>query len=104
MEEFLRRNSSTEQLPTPPGQIGITLNAGQRKRILLVEDDIPLASFLATELGSEFVVHCAHDGETGVKLGLGEERYDLLILDVNLPGLDGVGVLRQVKNRQPRLP
>lgn len=97
MEELPRRNSSTEQLPTSLGE-------RPRKRILVVEDDKPLASFLAEELSPEFVVHHVQDGEAGLKLAQGEERYDLVILDVNLPTLDGIDVLRQVKNSQPRLP
>ncbi len=66
-------------------------------RILLVEDEQRLADFLVKglhELGH--VVDVARDGVEGRRLALGGE-YDLLILDVMLPGIDGLSILEAVR-------
>ncbi|MBL0917569.1 MAG: heavy metal response regulator transcription factor [Hydrogenophaga sp.] len=66
-------------------------------RILLVEDERRLADFLVKglhELGH--VVDVARDGVAGRRLALGGE-YDLLILDVMLPGIDGLSILEAVR-------
>jgi len=74
------------------------------RRILIVEDDESLAGFLASELQSNcFVVDMVHDGEAALNALQAERLYDLLILDLNLPKLDGIGVLQRVKPTQPRL-
>lgn len=66
-------------------------------KILIIEDEVLLADSLRALLESKgFEVELAHDGETGAaytELGI----YDLVILDVMLPGLDGYQVARQVR-------
>lgn len=75
------------------------------RRILIVEDDVSLAGFLCRELQSEgFVVDLVHDGESALTTLQNERRYDLLILDLNLPKLDGIGLLQRARPAQPRLP
>src|SRR5271154_2731475 len=67
-------------------------------RVLLVEDEVRLAENIASALleGPNFAVDCAEDGLTG--LHLAENRcYDLIILDLMLPGLDGLGLLRKMR-------
>src|ERR1700733_6763474 len=67
-------------------------------RVLLVEDEVRLAENIASALreGPNFAVDCSEDGLTG--LHLAENRcYDLIILDLMLPGLDGLGVLGKVR-------
>src|ERR1700744_4011867 len=74
-------------------------------RVLVVEDEVRLAEKGASALreGPNFAVDCAEDGLTG--LDLAENRcYDLLILDLMLPGLDGPGLLRKVRSRGDRTP
>jgi DNA-binding response OmpR family regulator len=90
-----------------PQAIGLAIPAGQKlgRRILIVEDDVPLASFLASELESaRFAVDIVHDGEVALGTLQNEKRYDLLILDLNLPKMDGISLLQRVKPAQPRLP
>ena len=73
-------------------------------RILVVEDDAPLASFLRKGLEAEhYAVDVAADGEDGCWLA-GECDYDLMVLDLNLPKLDGFGVLRKVRAKKKSLP
>jgi DNA-binding response OmpR family regulator len=74
------------------------------RRILIVEDDESLAGFLASELQSKsYVVDIVHDGEAAVAILEGPRRFDLLILDLNLPKLDGISLLQRVKPALPRL-
>lgn len=73
-------------------------------RILVVEDEPLIASFIEKGLTAEgHAVECVADGRTAVGACLSSPP-DLLILDVMLPGLDGFGVLEQVRERDPLVP
>lgn len=73
-------------------------------RILVVDDDQPLASFIRKGLEAEhYAVDTAHDGEQA-KYMLQDTEYDLAVLDLNLPKLDGLGVLREIRPQRPNLP
>jgi DNA-binding response OmpR family regulator len=68
-------------------------------RILVVEDDFPLArriSAALTEAGHAPIA--VHDGETAVDRAL-EASFDLVVLDVGLPRIDGFEVLRRIRSR-----
>jgi two-component system OmpR family response regulator len=66
-------------------------------RVLLVEDDLPLAEALLSLLvSSGHAVDCVHDGEAARAL-VATESFDLMILDLNLPELDGLSVLRGMR-------
>ncbi|MBP9955901.1 heavy metal response regulator transcription factor [Geopseudomonas guangdongensis] len=68
-------------------------------RLLVVEDEVKTAQFLARGLGeSGYTVDVAHNGLDGRHL-IEEEQYDLAILDVMLPGLDGWQLLRLLRER-----
>jgi len=74
-------------------------------RVLLVEDEIRLAENVAAALreGPNYAVDCAEDGLTG--LDLAENGcYDLIVLDLMLPGLDGPGLLKKLRARGDRTP
>ena len=73
-------------------------------RILVVEDDAPLASFLKKGLEAEhYAVDIAPDGEEA-RYAACESDYDLLILDLNLPKIDGITVLRGIRPQKPSIP
>ena len=73
-------------------------------RILLVEDDAPLARFVRKGLEAEhYAVDVAEDGELARQMA-GESDYDLVILDLNLPKLDGISVLQELRPKKPSLP
>jgi two-component system OmpR family response regulator/two-component system response regulator QseB len=73
-------------------------------RVLVVEDDVPLAQLLRQQLESRsYAVSVVHDGEAA-KNTIHDGRFDLVILDLNLPKLDGVSLLQQMRPAQPRLP
>jgi two-component system response regulator CpxR len=68
-------------------------------RILIVDDDVNLCELLAERLGSEdFAIEAAHDGIRGLERALSRE-HALVILDLMLPGLSGLDVLRRLRAR-----
>jgi two-component system copper resistance phosphate regulon response regulator CusR len=73
-------------------------------RILVIEDEPRILAFLARGLEAEgFTVDGSADGPGGLKRAL-DGRYDLVVLDLLLPGIDGLSVLRELQRRQPELP
>ncbi len=73
-------------------------------RILIAEDEARLASFLEKGLRANgFVTTVAPDGPTALALASGED-FDLLILDLGLPGLDGMTILRTLRAQGRRMP
>ncbi|MBZ5642869.1 MAG: response regulator transcription factor [Acidobacteriia bacterium] len=72
--------------------------------ILIAEDDAPVANFLSMGLSAEhYSVRVAADGRE--ILGMAEQGpCDLLILDLNMPGVSGMDALRQVRAARPHLP
>lgn len=75
-----------------------------KSRILVVEDDVPLARLLGSWLTTErFETEMAHDGEEALaKIEQGE--YDLLLLDLNLPKIDGMTLLARLRAQRPAFP
>src|SRR5260370_35240618 len=73
-------------------------------RILLVEDEAKVSSFVARGLTEErFAVDVAADGKAGLDLGT-TYHYDLVILDLMLPTLDGTQVLRRLRAANVQVP
>jgi DNA-binding response OmpR family regulator len=73
-------------------------------RILLVEDDRAIAGFVEPELEHlGFLVRCAYDGVSGLEEA-GRFGPSLIVLDIMLPGLDGVGVLKRLREGGSRVP
>jgi DNA-binding response OmpR family regulator len=73
-------------------------------RILVVEDDRKVASFLERGLREEgYSVDVAHDGEDG-RLKAHVHDYDLLLLDVMLPGISGLELVRDLRAREKATP
>jgi two-component system response regulator CpxR len=74
-----------------------------RMKILVIDDDIELAALLGEYFAREgFQNDFAHDGRSGLEKAL-SGSFDLVVLDVMLPGLDGFEVLRRLRS-QSRLP
>lgn len=66
-------------------------------RVLVVEDEPKLASYLQKGLGENgYVVDIARDGIDGAHMAVHGD-YDLVLLDVMLPGIDGFGVLKAIR-------
>ena len=73
-------------------------------RVLIVEDEQRIASFVSKGLAADgFSTAVAADGHTGLDLAL-SGGFDLVVLDIGLPGLDGFEVLRQMRAQGSSLP
>jgi heavy metal response regulator len=73
-------------------------------RLLVVEDEKKVASFIKKGLEEEgYAVDLAADGETGLMMGL-DGVHDLIILDVNLPRMDGLSVLQELRKKKVTTP
>jgi len=70
-------------------------------RVLIVDDDVELCRLLGERLSSEgFALEAVHDGLRGLERVLSQE-HALVILDLMLPGMGGLDVLRSVRNQSP---
>jgi DNA-binding response OmpR family regulator len=74
-------------------------------RILVIEDEVRLAKNIrkGIETLPSFVVDLSHDGEDGDHLAMTEE-YDLIILDLMIPGIDGLTLLKHLREAGKRTP
>jgi len=73
-------------------------------RILVVEDDRSIVRLVQLELEHrDYEVRCAYDGLSGLE-AVSEFKPAAIVLDIMLPGLDGVGVLKQLRAEGNRLP
>lgn len=70
-------------------------------RVLLVDDDVQLCKLLAERLATEgYTMETVHDGTRGLELALSME-YALVVLDLMLPGMGGLDVLRRLRKVSP---
>lgn len=73
-------------------------------RLLLVEDDKKIASFIEKGLKQAgFSVDVSHDGRDGLSLAL-TEPYDVAVIDIMLPSLDGLSLIEQMRQRDVETP
>ncbi len=80
------------------------MKEGTKKKILILEDEKPLAHALELKLTHEgFEVTTSDNGEAGVSL-LEKEKFDLVITDLILPGVDGFGVLETIQTKKLHVP
>jgi DNA-binding response OmpR family regulator len=70
-------------------------------RVLIVDDDVELCRLLAERLSTEgFVIEAVHDGPCGLERALSME-HALVVLDLMLPGMGGLDVLRRLRAQSP---
>src|SRR5262249_29875528 len=73
-------------------------------RVLVVEDEKNPASFIRKALQAEgFAVDVSHDGAEALVLA-SSTSFDAIVLDIMLPGRDGLSVLRQLREQKNRTP
>lgn len=76
--------------------------AKKGKRLLIVEDERPLAHALELKMMHEgFETHVSATGEDGLKEAL-TGKYDLILLDLILPGIDGFTILKELKEKKSK--
>jgi len=75
-------------------------------RILVVEDDVRIAAFVVKGLRAEGYspVECSDGDEADYLLAHGDPPFDLVLLDLGLPGMAGDEVLRRIRRRDTKLP
>jgi DNA-binding response OmpR family regulator len=94
----IRRESAREE----PGSE--RSEAAAKHSVLIVDDDIALGKFLSRELTlKSFTVQVQSDGAEACR-ELVRGSYDLVILDLNMPGMDGIAVMKQMRLSHPRIP
>jgi DNA-binding NtrC family response regulator len=77
---------------------------GKKKTILIIEDDVDVLGMLVRHLEHlGYGVITAGDGMEGLKK-LDSEAYDLVITDIVMPYVSGVGVVAAIKSRKPHIP
>ena len=73
-------------------------------RILIIEDEPRIRAFVRRGLMAEgFVVDTENDGESGLRRAV-EEQFDLIVLDLLLPGAGGLEVLAEFQRRRLQIP
>ncbi|MBI5556101.1 MAG: response regulator [Deltaproteobacteria bacterium] len=72
--------------------------------IMVVDDDLDLRESMAEVLGGAgFAVTLAADGVAALEI-IGRQKFDLILLDLVMPGLGGLEVMRRLREKSPRLP
>ena len=75
----------------------------RKPKLLLVDDEIAFVANLFKLLSRRgYEVSAVHDGHSVLRV-VQEREFDLVILDQNMPGKDGITVLRELKKKQPHL-
>ena len=76
----------------------------QSKKILIIEDEKPMANAMGLKLNkSGFEAKMVFDGEAGLRI-LEKKKFDLIILDLIMPKINGFGVLEELNKRGDRTP
>ncbi len=71
--------------------------------ILVIDDELGPRESIRMVFQEDYKVHLAEDGEKGLKF-LREEEIDVIILDIRMPRLDGIEVLKRIKKENPAIP
>ena len=80
------------------------MNEEQKEKILIIEDEADLVKGLKLNLADEgYEVEWASDGREGLRRAL-EEAPDLIILDIMLPGMNGLEVCRELRQKKANIP
>jgi two-component system, OmpR family, copper resistance phosphate regulon response regulator CusR len=89
---------------TVPGYAASTMQVASSGRVLLIDDERRILNFVSRGLGSEgYEVDTATDGTQGLEMAL-SGRYDVVVLDLLMPGIDGRSVLHQIMTRRSDQP
>src|SRR5919109_1554104 len=88
----------------PSTVIGESTHTTGAGRVLLIDDERRILDFVSRALRSEHLdVDTASDGAVGLEMAL-TGRYDVVVLDLLMPGMDGASVLRSIMQRRDHQP
>ena len=102
-----KAGSAAENRPATPGaaEPADSFVEPQAFRVLLVDDEMPVREVLTMQLEDfGFTVLQAADGPEALALLAEEEAVDILVTDLSMPGMDGLALIRAVRERWPGLP
>jgi DNA-binding NtrC family response regulator len=74
--------------------------AKQKTKILVIDDDPKVAWILSEGLSNKFEFVTARDGMTGLQM-VSTEKPDLILLDIKMPGMNGIEVLKEIRMHDP---
>jgi excisionase family DNA binding protein len=96
-----QRSRTVDSTPT-----AVAPSRGERQRVLVVDDEASIRDLLAKTLAlAEYEVDTASDGPNALdRLRARRGAYDLMIADLRMPGMDGLSMIREVKQLNPNLP
>ncbi len=78
--------------------------SGKTVKILLIDDEEEFVTTLAQRLEYRgYYARAVHEGQAGLN-ALAEDLFDIVILDLMMPGLSGMDTLKQIKNNYPDIP
>ena len=70
-------------------------------RVLVVDDEAPVAAMLSRLLADEFDVRVATSGVEALELLLGDDEFDVILCDLLMPGMNGMDLHRELAARSP---
>jgi excisionase family DNA binding protein len=101
LDQWLERQRSGEGRT----QVSKPVPAPARRRVLLVDDEENVRTLLSAMLESAYDVEVAADGQAAMRLlRTPDTHYDLLISDLNMPGIDGLALVREARRVDSSLP
>jgi CheY-like chemotaxis protein/two-component sensor histidine kinase len=86
-------------LPTPMP----SLSERSRSRVLVVDDELPLASMLSRVLADDHAVRITSSAREALEILLGSEEFDLVLCDLLMPGMSGMDLYRELREQRPGL-
>jgi len=99
-----RPRGASKTAPAAVSAAPVSRTTSQRPRILVVDDESSIRDLLAKTLGlADYDVETVRDGRAGLER-LRLYPYDLLIVDLKMPGIDGLSLIREAKRFKSELP
>jgi two-component system OmpR family response regulator len=98
------RSANAIRRPPEGNQIGVAGMTASPPHVLVVEDDEEIATLVAKYLGgNHYHVTCANNGRE-MQSALLDQHIDLMVLDLNLPGEDGLSICRRLRGQGSTIP